>query len=243
MYEEHSELHLPPDDSMLWRYLSFTKFVSLLDQQALFFARADKLGDPFEGSVSKTTVDLRPHVHKGLSESGISALTRAQRNMPRFTLINCWHSSEYESDAMWRLYSGEYDGIAIRTTIESLKQSFTGDQRIFLGRVAYVDYETALIPEGNVLLPYLTKRKSFEHENEVRAIYMEALRDGPVDLSQDICEIGLFFDVDISRIVSEIVVAPFAQEWFLALVRSVASRYGLNAPARRSSLAKSPVWD
>ena len=32
--------------------MDFTKFVSLLDKRALFFAGADTLGDPFEGSVS-----------------------------------------------------------------------------------------------------------------------------------------------------------------------------------------------
>ena len=52
MCEEHPAFSPPSDDAVLWRYMDFTKFVSLLDRSALFFARADKLNDPFEGSVS-----------------------------------------------------------------------------------------------------------------------------------------------------------------------------------------------
>ena len=50
MYKEHEAFAPPPPDAVLWRYMDFTKFVSLLEKQALFFARADKLeDDPFEG--------------------------------------------------------------------------------------------------------------------------------------------------------------------------------------------------
>ena len=49
MHKEHEYLDIPPDDVVLWRYMDFTKFVSLLEKSALFFPRADKLGDPFEG--------------------------------------------------------------------------------------------------------------------------------------------------------------------------------------------------
>ena len=50
MYTEHPTFSPPPDDAVLWRYMDFTKFVSFLDKSSLFFARADKLGDPFEGA-------------------------------------------------------------------------------------------------------------------------------------------------------------------------------------------------
>lgn len=60
MYEEHPVFNPPSDDAVLWRYMDFTKFVSLLEKSALFFARADKLGDPFEGAFSKINVALQP---------------------------------------------------------------------------------------------------------------------------------------------------------------------------------------
>ena len=38
MYKEHPSFDPPADDAVLWRYLDFTKFVSLLDKRALFLA-------------------------------------------------------------------------------------------------------------------------------------------------------------------------------------------------------------
>ena len=49
MHLSNDWLNRPLDDTVLWRYMDFTKFVSLLEKSALFFPRADKLGDPFEG--------------------------------------------------------------------------------------------------------------------------------------------------------------------------------------------------
>lgn len=53
MYKEHP-IFIPPvnPDIKLWRYIDFTKLVSLLSREQLFFSRADKFADPFEGSAS-----------------------------------------------------------------------------------------------------------------------------------------------------------------------------------------------
>jgi hypothetical protein len=54
MFKEHLGFMPPQDqDHSVWRYMDFTKFLSLLDDQHLFFARADMLGDPFEGSLAQ----------------------------------------------------------------------------------------------------------------------------------------------------------------------------------------------
>ena len=48
MYAEHGSFRPPPEEAVLWRYMDFTKFVSLLSTNALYFARADTLGDPLK---------------------------------------------------------------------------------------------------------------------------------------------------------------------------------------------------
>ena len=61
MYNEHPIFEKPDNENAkIWRYLDFTKFVSMLEKKALFFVRADKLGDQFEGSFSKANLELRP---------------------------------------------------------------------------------------------------------------------------------------------------------------------------------------
>src|SRR6266478_4615364 len=37
-------------NTVLWRYMDFAKFVALLEQRAVYFCRADLLGDRFEGA-------------------------------------------------------------------------------------------------------------------------------------------------------------------------------------------------
>lgn len=58
MYETHPAFQQPSRETMIWRYMSFAKFVSLLEKKALFFARLDRLGDPFEGSPPRLDVEL-----------------------------------------------------------------------------------------------------------------------------------------------------------------------------------------
>jgi hypothetical protein len=41
------------EHAKIWRFIDFTKFVSLIDKSALFFPRIDRLGDKFEGSIPK----------------------------------------------------------------------------------------------------------------------------------------------------------------------------------------------
>jgi hypothetical protein len=49
-YSPHPFFLTADGDSKVWRYMDFTKFVSLLDGNALFFSRADRLSDAWEGA-------------------------------------------------------------------------------------------------------------------------------------------------------------------------------------------------
>jgi hypothetical protein len=53
--ESHESIEeiLTHHPTKIWRYMDFTKFISVLDTQTLFFSRIDLLGDKFEGSVPK----------------------------------------------------------------------------------------------------------------------------------------------------------------------------------------------
>ncbi len=244
MYKEHPNFKPPPDDAVLWRYMDFTKFVSLLEKRALYFARADKLGDPFEGATPRYVKLIR---HLALTSGAVSGSYARHgefmEQLRRFMLINCWHESPHESAAMWRLYSREKDGIAIKTDCISLKNSMQCDAEIHVGRVSYVDYDRHYFPEHNAFVPFLHKRKSFEHERETRAIYVELpANSGILDTSKDICDIGKYFKVNISLLIKRVIVAPYADEWFLDQIESVATHYNLDAPVSKSTLAEVPAY-
>jgi len=80
--------------------------------------------------------------------------------------------NRFESAAMWELYANRNSGIAIKTTYKGLKESLdksTTDKIKFV-LVKYIDFETEWEPENNLYHPFLSKRKSLEHEKELRAI-------------------------------------------------------------------------
>ena len=81
------------------------------------------------------------------------------RNRPRYTLINSWHENETESDAMWKLYAGHGEGIAIRTTYHSLRESLIGKEVVSIEKVEYVDYDTTRVQLSNPLAQFHYKTK------------------------------------------------------------------------------------
>ena len=255
MYKELSGFEQPHPDSKLWRYMDFTKFISLLDLQSLFFVRGDKLDDPFEGSFPKVNSPVRPHLfgkdvpEQMLKEASQAIIDIFKKARPSI-LVNCWHENEYESAAMWKLYARDNDGIAVRTNFRHFTESFIGEEEIYVGKVKYIDFGSPSPPDdednlplGNVHHPFMYKRPHFEYEHEVRATVTSTLQlvlgdDAPPYYVGS----GIYEKVDLDKLVEEIVISPYAEEWFHELVQSVAERYGLKAPIRSSSLSDKPTW-
>ncbi len=130
----------PPSGSVLWRYMNFDKYIHMLINGGVFFPFVHKLGDPFEGSLPRKTLQ---RALKWLG--GPQGVEVFDKNIRTQYVVYCWHEMEHESEAMWRLYAGSGPGVAIRTNFESLiKTIFQGvksEAADFYGRVEYVDYE------------------------------------------------------------------------------------------------------
>ena len=249
MYKEHPIFEKPDDeDTRIWRYMDFTKFVSLLDKQALFFARADMLPDPFEGSYSKANIRLRPIIYKDIPRKIQRQLSVFMKDLRKFTIINSWHMNEYESAAMWKLYLKTDEGIAIQSTFKRLTRSFNKNMgndgyTVYIGKVKYIDYETEWLPEGNTFYPFLRKRRSFKHEQELRAIIQKVpVKGDKMDLKQEIFDKGAYVPVDLNTLIERIFVSPTAPKWFNGLVESIVSKYNLKKKIMQSSLADGPVY-
>jgi hypothetical protein len=249
MYKQHPVFESPQDlNTKIWRYIDFTKFVSLLDKSALYFSRADKLGDPFEGSFSKVNVKLRPEIYKDkIPQDQLENMSQAYFKFIKFTFINCWHLNEYESAAMWKLYLKSNEGISIRSTFSRLKECFKDDKHdVYIGKVKYIDYEKDWLPEGNLFYPFVHKRKSFEHEQELRAVVNvippAAIKNETFDLSMTSQDDGIAIKVDLDILIESIYVAPTSPPWLFDLVRSVSKQYKINKEITQSSLDEKPVY-
>lgn len=224
MADPPDALETVPDLSVLWKYLDFRKFVSVLERQALYFSSPKQFDDPFEGTFPAGFLDMLP------TNEMEAELARTLLKAQTAVAVDCWHLNEYESEAMWKIYSGER-GIAIQTTASRLLASLGDHHAVELRRVQYIDYsDPTAVSDYDVFSPFQCKRKSFEHEREVRAISTD------IESSAD----GRYFAVDTDTLIQEVFVAPKSEPWFYELVRSVLSRYGLTKPVRWSSLFDDP---
>lgn len=228
--------------------MDLAKFVSLLATEQLFFARSDNLGDSFEGSLTIESVKALEEFSKEIiaNDNGEGfphgtpeeQYRRAFKGFRKSTFVNCWHMNNYESAAMWSLYSLQDQGIAITTTYENLAKSLP--EEVFLGKVIYADYKDHLIPLDNSFWPFMHKRMSFQHENEVRAIYsnMSGKNNAP-NISRVSGGVGV--KVDLNSIVDRVYVHPDSPDWFFATIQSILERYEIPAKIFKSELANSPI--
>lgn len=215
--------------------MDFTKFVSLLDSESLFFTRADKFNDPFEGSWPTINVANRSRLSlQGVSDevqkefkANMEALWARNKNWPKYHAINCWHMNNHESAAMWKLYLKSEEGIAIQSQYVKLKNSIIRDEPFYLGLVNYIDYERDIIPESNILSPFVHKRKSFEHEREVRALIMKwPITENGLNWDLETMAGGVGIKVELRALIEKVYVAPGTPTWFADLVHTVIGKYG-----------------
>jgi hypothetical protein len=241
MYKQHPSLVTPNDNMTIWRYMDFTKFVSLLDKQALFFCRADKIGDPFEGSYPKVNISRRAEIFK--DKVPLEDVSKVYKLTREFTAVNCWHINRYESAAMWKLYLKSSEGIAIRSTFRRLRDSLKDKQHdIYIGKVQYIDYDKDKIPDDSIS-PFLHKRKSFEHEVELRAVIQEFIKGSNLlkDKKRPF-EDGLYVPVDLDLLINEIYLAPTSPRWLQELMESVTAKYELKKKVYQSILDEKPIY-
>ena len=98
MYKKNPEFEEPADETIIWRYVDFTKFISYLEKNAVFFVRSDQLSDKYEGKFTKADVKLWENKLK--PKTKLSQIETYDRFI-KIVNISSWHINENESAAMW----------------------------------------------------------------------------------------------------------------------------------------------
>jgi hypothetical protein len=251
---KHESFKTPTNKEIkIWRYMDLAQYLAILQTRALFFARATTLSDPFEASSTKPMVALRKLIleHR-LTEPAFSAwkdvpdgffdqVSSVFRASVGNYLVSCWHMNEHESAAMWSLYSRSNQAVCIQSTYRRLRSVLP--ICVFIGEVRYLDYETEAFSEQNALNFIVHKRKSFEHERELRAVFW-AVDGRPEALAykDKIGPGGLSIEVDASSLIERVYVSPSAAPWFATVVERVTSKYDLEVPVTQSVLSESAVY-
>jgi hypothetical protein len=243
LFSESPKLSLPAEDAVIWHYYTFTEFIAMLVERALFFCRVDKLKDQWEGVYPKGMLDWWA---ENLGES--SSFQGKPWDLKDFLIakvipshfINSWYISEHESDAMWRIYSENSEGIAVKSTLGRLKRTFRNTpEEILIGEVKYIDYNqwhppAELEKEGLFSIePFFWKRLGFQHENELRAV----IKRDWVDQKEN----GINLKIDLRELIDSIYLFPDSKDWFFRLVRTLIDKFGYaDLELKRSTLGERP---
>jgi len=265
MYKENAIFKTPADNTKIWRYMDFTKFVDIIDRRKMFFPTVAMLQkiDPFEGSFPKAYIDyfnanlddiFTPETWKTFNkESAPKDFSRARKSMSKFVAVSCWNKQDEQSAALWKIYCSTFNGIAIESTIGRLKDSLQSEERgINIGEVEYIDHfspePSDLIPKTPVKTPddilykvFTYKGKSFNYENEVRAIVeLPKLKKVSQFQAKFIkYHKGYNAKIDPKLLIEKVHLTPMTinkdSKWQKNVVKSVLVKYGLNK--------KVIIWD
>jgi hypothetical protein len=158
-----------PDGTVIWRYFKFERFVDILKTHSLWFSRPFRFEDQWEGLFPPSYIRrTRQYADaNGIPFEEFDRDFRRRLLRHRYAhFVNCWHMSDHESDAMWKLYALAKSGIAIQSTVGDVKECLRPHNS---GRVIYYD------PSHDVRSPtifgphdILFKRNAFSWEQEYR---------------------------------------------------------------------------
>jgi hypothetical protein len=221
--------------------MTHERFKSLVDTESLFFCRADKFPDQWEGIFPIKMIEKFGLDKQSFPSDDGNIYTSCEWHIQkeaRSHLINCWHVDDSESFAMWKIYGGEQqDSIAIQSTIGRLKQSFNANtERIWIGEVEYIDFRD-WEPKNrffnsdtpNTLKTFFLKWHHFKYENEIRAVINKAYNNHR-------SEKGILVKVDISELIERIYISATADKKKEKEISDVLMECGYSFPIYRSDL-------
>jgi hypothetical protein len=246
--------------------MPFTKFVSLLTYQSIWFAKLNILQDEYEGRIPSNAMCLMRE--EGERWKTVFASQEHRRQIDEWPVRNeadgrellvtsCWFAGEAESPAMWSEYGGSTEAVAVKSTIGRLARHIYVPHEETVSQLGFVQYiDRANFEMGTyeasqaIERAFLKDRSKFGHENEVRIVTMNfkttkcITPEGAPYLPEQIAGAkmnnfenpGLYVGTNLSGLIHEVVLAPGAHPWFERLVRRLVESQGITSKVVPSSI-------
>ncbi len=179
---ENNMFGISLDDTPIYRVVTVERLLEMFRDRKIVLVKPRKWDDPYENFLLNA---------KGMTPNGEEVDFEQTRE--RF-YGSCWTTTE-ESDAMWRIYAPDKNGVKIKTTAKKLFREFweananiSRGLSCFIGKVKYFDeaeienilrgkeqvkefFDNLTESSRNQLKTLLIKREEFSHEEEVRLIF------------------------------------------------------------------------
>jgi len=243
---EHSYLLPKDEDIPIWRYMPFSKFISLLHTSTLYFSRVDKFTDQYEGHVNDYTHFLIDQLFEEFENSVEmrNQLKFLLTGMRSCTYVSCWHMNYNESQGMWDEYFFAGEGIAIESTSKRLMASIVNNELgpMHLRSIKYADTieEEIDLSHALELLNYKQPHFSFEQELRLLLVYAKGVFDNKSDdeeseITIQVPEYGVSVPLSLDALIDAVYVSPKSPRWFYDLVKNLIDQV-LNKEVLESSL-------
>lgn len=226
--------NINPDDH-LFRYISLAQFISMIENRKLYLKKVKLWDDPWEAPDEQLPL-VREDGKPVFTESLIVSSTVGQ----------CW-TYEKDSDAMWRIYSPDRQGVMIETVaknfclIENLNRASLA-RVIYYNKDNYIEKRNEVANNRSYMFvgDMALKREAFKHENEVRLLL--CLQD--YHEFGDVWKIPVVgFDIDPNQFILSITFDPRADDWFVETMKKYCISKELICPTEKSTLYTKDLFE
>ena len=218
----------------LYRYISLSQFIAFVETGTTYLSKILHWEDTWEVPTSRvpllSTDDELEYPLWSISEDMFGQ---------SWSLLG-------ESDALWRIYSRDKEGLMIHTSVEKFGMIEELKYGMLAPVIYYEELRTGLeLLKGNhdYITPFsnaFLKRKAFEHEKEVRL----------VTLNDERC-IGnryrnpsiIYLKLDPIIFIEGITIDPRASDWYVQALKSYCKRSGFSFVLTRSTLYSTDVFE
>ena len=220
-----------------YRVFQKEHFIKMLSENKNTLVHVSKWEDPYEAFLLKTKL-----INADKQELDLN-------NLYKDIYGQCWSLNQHETDATWRIYSPEKNGVLVKTTIGKLWDGFYDLNNPFahisfaIGKVTYHN-ENDLLSEfrGKDLTEIISrnmepairtlfmKRKEFAHENEIRIIFND---------SNSYAQDGLYkYDIVTQDLIESVVADPRMNDYDYKCLEQIVQSY--NIEIKKSTLYQLP---
>jgi hypothetical protein len=255
---------------MIWRYLDFPRFISMLSTSYLWFAKAATFSDdPWEGFGRAKTLPLEEDVlpkvvcrqtpdgnRTDLSVPQMLALCSQAaagyvENAAEHLYINSWFAGTTESMALWEIYGSQGRGVALQSTTERYRKSAQFElppEQYLFGRVTYHE-DVEIAPEllkdftQTISLPgFGLWPKVLDLAFHKRSSYSHENEWRAVIYQDSRPDIRAIVEpFDLTQLIERILVGSRAEEFFVKAVVAITEKFSPQLSVRQSSLLHRPT--
>ncbi|MFM9839422.1 MAG: hypothetical protein ACKVOQ_14230 [Cyclobacteriaceae bacterium] len=210
-------------DTIVWKYMDYPSFISLLIDKFLVFNRLDNFTDTLEGTLPKNAQKEYQEYLKTKMLTDDEAALRVKNEVDHIskykkgTYANCWSIGNEENYALWKIYlKNSNDGVAIKCTIKRLTDCLVhtseidNNEKIIVKEVNYTELKFSDVNQINIST---TKDVAYRYEDELRLL-IKNQRDlkKKIDEQEQTLDV-ILIPVDVQNLIEKIYISPFAKPW------------------------------